>query len=115
MLTEAGQLVGTIPYMSPEQIAGNIDQLDTRSDVHTGVILYELLTGRRRTRSPARRSSRPLSCHQQRPRHAVGRDQPISLRAKLQTVVSKGDGACDVRRYQSAAELAADITRYLRF
>ena len=45
--TEAGQLIGTIPYMSPEQVSGDAGEIDTRSDVYTlGVMLYELLIGR---------------------------------------------------------------------
>ena len=45
--TDIGQLVGTIPYMSPEQIEADPSQLDTRSDVYAlGVITYELLAGR---------------------------------------------------------------------
>ena len=115
MLTEAGQLVGTIPYMSPEQIAGNIDQLDTRSDVYTlGVILYELLTGRlphEVTGKTIVEAARVISSDRVTPLGEMNR----SLRGELQTVVSKAMERDVSRRYQSAAELAADITRYLRF
>ncbi|MBL8877828.1 MAG: serine/threonine protein kinase [Phycisphaerales bacterium] len=117
--TEIGQLVGTIPYMSPEQIAGDSRQLDIRTDVYSlGVILFELLTGRlpydiRNCSVPeaARiiREEEPLRLSRTNSRwrsHDFDRD--------VETIVLKSLEKDRSRRYASAAELAADIRRFLR-
>jgi len=111
--TGVGQLVGTIAYMSPEQVAGDSRQLDTRSDVYAlGVILYELLAGRV-----------PIDVSQQTiPRAArlIAEEEPTSLssinrtfRGDIETIVAKALDKDKDRRYQSAAALATDIRRYL--
>ena len=112
--TDVGQLIGTVAYMSPEQVVGDPAQLDTRSDVYSlGVILHELLSGklpydvahcsipeaarRIRDEEPTRLSS-------------INRN----LRGEIETIVARALEKEKSQRYQSASDLGEDLRHYLR-
>ncbi|MGE3180295.1 MAG: protein kinase [Phycisphaerae bacterium] len=113
--THAGALIGTIPYMSPEQIAGGRNDLDTRSDVYSlGVVAFELLSGtlphnvREKSVYEAARTIR-----EEEPTRLASRNR--ALRGDLETIVATALEKDPERRYQSAAVLAGDLRRLLRF
>src|SRR5262249_22695000 len=111
--TRTGQLLGTLSYMSPEQVAADPTKLDPRSDVYTlGVILFELLAGRR----PYLLEPLPLPeaarvIREQEPSRLGSLDS--HLRGDVETIVGKALEKDRERRYPSAAELSADIRRHL--
>jgi predicted Ser/Thr protein kinase len=112
-LTDVGQLVGTLAYMSPEQVLADPLGLDTRSDVYAlGVILYELLAGRLPYTVSEKLHEAIHSIREEDPSKlsAVSR----SYRGDIETIVAKALEKDKTRRYGSAAEFAADITRYLK-
>jgi len=110
--TRLGDLVGTLEYMSPEQLLADPMLIDPRSDVYSlGIVLYELLAGRR-----------PYSVNRELADAArVIREQdPLPLSAvnracggDLETIVAKALEKDKARRYASAAEFAADLRRFL--
>ncbi len=112
--TEAGQLLGTLSYMSPEQIAADPAGLDGRSDVYTlGVILFELLAHRlpyQLEQLPAHEVVRVI--REQEPSRLGSID--THYRGDVEIIVSKTLEKDRARRYASAADLASDIRRYLR-
>jgi non-specific serine/threonine protein kinase/serine/threonine-protein kinase len=135
LTTRSGQALGTPEYMSPEQVTAG-RSVDMRTDVYSlGVLLYELLTGRRplhterlrwRELTEAIRSEEP-----ERPSMVVARDdvRPSSEVAELrrtsrQSLRQKLSGDVDTivlkalrkepdRRYQTVEQLASDVRRCL--
>ncbi len=113
-LSRTGQLIGTVSYMSPEQVSGVIDDLDTRSDVYTlGVIGYQLLSGVMPYDTDGRsviETARVIAEREARPLSAVD----SALRGDIATIIGKAMEKDRERRYQSADEFARDIGRLLR-
>jgi serine/threonine protein kinase len=104
-LTESGSIIGTIPYMSPEQVVGG--QVDARSDVFSvGIVLYEMLSGRR----PFQGSSnsdilRALLSENPTPLLSLVPDIPKALAAIVHQCLQKSPDA----RYNDAGEIAAQL------
>lgn len=112
-ITVQDQIIGTLDYMSPEQVSGT-DYIDIRTDIYAlGVLAFELLTGER----PFDLSGLPIVAAAR----IIEQDEPkkpstISpvLRGDIETMIAKAMSRDMQDRYQSAAEFSADIGRYQR-
>jgi serine/threonine protein kinase/Tfp pilus assembly protein PilF len=110
-LTHAGDIRGTLAYMSPEQIRGNPQDTDLRADVYSlGVILYELVVGQR----PYDVSGVPLY----EAARTIAELQPAPIASAhvdgdLRAIIAKALEKEPDRRYQTVPALADDLSRYL--
>lgn len=106
-LTKTGSTLGTVAYMSPEQVSGR--EIDHRSDLFSfGLVLYELIAGR----TPFRRDSEGATLR------AIMQDLPEPLSRyksgipqRLQQIIDKLLEKDREMRYQTAEDIIADLKR----
>jgi serine/threonine-protein kinase len=104
-----GKLTGTVPYMSPEQIAGQ--RVDRRTDLWSwGVIFYEMLAGTRPFRGDnAVAVLSAIACAVPEPLRVLRPDLPDALMSMLDRALRKDPE----QRYQSAAEIIVGLEDFL--
>ncbi|MBY0313393.1 MAG: serine/threonine-protein kinase [Phycisphaerales bacterium] len=112
--TSVGQIVGTLGYMSPEQALGDPSKIDTRTDVYAlGVILYEMICGKRPIGENATSVTQALSSLSNESPAAPSVSVP-ECRGDIDVIVLRALEKNPERRYQSPGELAEDIRRHLK-
>lgn len=122
MHTQAGAVIGTLEYMSPEQAESAGVDIDTRCDVYSlGAVLYQLITGR----PPIERVSHGVTADYEMVQR-IREEEPPSpssrikdpklaklVRGDLDWVVMKAIAKDRTRRYGATSELADDLENYL--
>ncbi len=107
-LTKAGSTIGTAAYMSPEQSKG--EDVDVRADVWSlGIVLYELLTGRRTVEGGYEAAMIYAIINEDPPTaRSVNPDVPEGLSAVVARCLAKNPD----NRYENAAALASDLNAF---
>lgn len=108
-LTRLGEVIGTVEYMSPEQLAGDPLAVDARADVYAlGVIAFELLTGKLPHTLEGLSLIEAIQRIQHQPPLRLAHARP-ELAGDLDLVVMKALAADPALRYQTPAAFAADL------
>ncbi|MGW1681761.1 Stk1 family PASTA domain-containing Ser/Thr kinase [Saccharopolyspora sp. NPDC002376] len=108
-VTQTAAVIGTAQYLSPEQARG--EAVDARSDVYaTGCVVFELVTG-----EPPFTGDSPVAVAYQHVREEPRKPSDVNatVPASLDAVVLKALSKNPANRYQSAAEMRADLVRVL--
>ncbi len=110
-VTQTGEMLGTMRYMSPEQASGSRGVVDHRSDVYSlGATLYELLAGEPVFNGANRQALLHQVLHADpRPLRQIDRAIP----EELETITLKALRHSPGDRYQTAQDFADDLRRYL--
>jgi serine/threonine protein kinase/WD40 repeat protein len=114
IVTEEGQLVGTLAYMAPEQLGHGQDAITAAVDIFAlGVLSFELLTGRlpRQVDGLPLVEAIALLARSEAPRAG---EFDTRLRGDLETILLKAMDSDSGRRYANAADLASDLRRHLQ-
>ena len=110
LLTAPGVILGTVPYMSPEQVRG--ERTDARSDIFSfGVVLYEMLSGRQPFASEsAAATASAILTKEPLPLARFAPDMPEELQRMVRKCLEKDRE----QRYQTARDLAIDLKNLQR-
>lgn len=130
IVSRSQDVLGTLPYLSPEQARGNSADIDSKSDVYAlGIVLYELVTGtfpypvdgdavsvlQNIAETPPTPPSRAAKASAGAERRSGMRSavKAFSIDGELQTIILTAIRKDRSRRYQSARAFGEDLRRYL--
>ncbi len=109
-LDHSGEVAGTLPYMSPEQVRGESHLLDGRSDIWSlGAILYQLLSGRRPFLGNHRQIAEQILSRDPKPLRQISEEIPVELEQICLKCLRKATSD----RWATAKDVAEELRHWL--